>query len=125
MQINNRIVPLLIFIIGYSCKKNQVGGKSDIQGVVKHHASVMPGARVFVKYGTEDFPGPDTTRYDYMVKADEQGKFKISFYKGKYYLYAVVFDYSLNPPAWTVGGLPLNLRTNEDMSIILAVTEQH
>lgn len=120
-----KIVISIILLSFIACKKNQIGGKSDVLGVVKHHSTPMPGARVFVKFGTEDFPGQDTTKYDYVVKTNDKGEFKISFYKGKYYLYGVVFDYSLNPPAWASGGLPLKLRTNEDINITLAVTEQH
>jgi len=118
----------MCFILYFSftgCKKNQLGGKSEVSGYVKHHANVMPGARIFIKTGTQDFPGSDTTKYDHVVKADERGFFKISFYKGEYYLYGVVYDYNLNPPEWASGGLPIRLRTNEDMEITLAVTEQH
>lgn len=120
-----RILFFITLFFSIACKKNQIGGKSDVVGVVKHHSSPMPGARVFIKFDTEDFPGSDTTKYDHRVIADQQGKFKISFYKGKYYLYGVVFDHSLNPPAWASGGLPIKLRTNEDINITLAVTEQH
>ena len=78
---------------------------------------------VYVKYGTNDFPGADTTLYDYKFKVDNSGAFSQNFFKGNYYLYAIGFDYGIAPPYIVKGGIPVTLRTNEELDKTIAVTE--
>lgn len=105
------------------CKKNQLGGKSIVEGYVKHHGKNIAYARVFIKFNAKDFPGKDTNVYDAKVAADQDGYFKINFYKGDYYLFGFGYDYSIPPPYIVNGGTSVHLRTNEKKSLDLYVTE--
>lgn len=108
----------------FSCKKNQLGGKSKVSGIVKHHSKPIAYARIFIKFDAKDSPGTDTTLYDAKVSADAAGKFSISdFYKGDYFLYAVGKDYAIPSPYDVKGGIPVRLRTNETLEKTIAVTE--
>ena len=40
-----------------ACKKNQLGGKSTLKGVVAHHGKPIPNAVVYIKFNTSEFPG--------------------------------------------------------------------
>ena len=113
---------LMLTIVLYSCKKNQLGGSSTITGTVVHHAKFIPGARVFIKFDAKDFPGTDTTKYDDKVAADANGNYTIKCYKGNYYLYGVGNDYAISPPL-VVGGLSVKIRKNETIKADVAVTE--
>ena len=111
-----------IIILSFSCKKNQLGGKSRVSGVVAHHSKAIPRATVFIKFNTKEFPGSDTTAYDDKIRADENGNYSFTCYKGDYYLYGFGYDYSITPPI-VVGGVPVHIRNNEDLEINVAVTE--
>jgi hypothetical protein len=107
----------------FSCKKNQLGGKSVISGKVIHHAKAIPHAMVFIKFNAREFPGTDTTLYDEKVRADAAGKYTISCYKGDYYLYGFGYDYAIAPPYEVVGGVPVHIRNKEHLDVDVAVTE--
>ena len=111
---------LLLFFIT-ACKKNQLGGKSEISGTVAHHGKIIPNAIVYIKFNATEFPGADVSLYNAQVNADANGAYSFKCYKGSYYLYAVGFDSSL--PATVSGGLSLKPRTNEKIKADLAVTE--
>lgn len=117
------LVVLISFLALSGCKKNQLGGKSTISGVIKHHSKLIANATVFIKFKSKEFPGPDTTAYDDKVKADASGSYTIKCYKGDYYLFAVGYDYSIPAPYRVVGGSPVNIRNKEKVTIDLAVTE--
>jgi len=114
---------VFILILVISCKKNQIGGKAEVSGYVKHHGKNIPYARIFIKYNAKDFPGNDTTIYDAKVSADANAFYTINFYKGDYYLYAVGYDYAIPPPYVVKGGTSVHLRFNEKRSLDLYVTE--
>ncbi len=106
-----------------ACKKNTIGGDAVVKGTVTHHSKIIPNARIFVKYGTNDFPGADTSLYDHKLNADANGAYEIRFFKGHYYLYAIGFDYGIVAPFIVKGGIPISLRTNEELDKTIAVTE--
>lgn len=108
----------------FSCKKDQLGGKSTIKGAVKHHVKLIGNATVFIKFNAKDFPGADTTVYNAKVRADANGNYSINCYKGNYYLYAIGYDQDVIAPHIVSGGTPVNIRNNETVDIDLAVTEQ-
>jgi hypothetical protein len=121
-----KTIAFIFFITGLvfvSCKKNELNGTSNIHGKVVHHSKAIPLARVFIKFNAKEFPGADTTVYDEKVWSDENGNFSIDCYKGDYYLYGYGQDLAIDPPYTVVGGVPVNIRKNEDVSIQLAVTE--
>ncbi len=112
---------LVVFIT--ACKKNQLGGNATIEGTVKHHTKVITKATVFIKFNVEEFPGGDTALYDDKVRVDKDGNFKFEVYKGKYYVYAFGYDYNIPSPFHVVGGVPVSIRSKEDVSVIIPVTE--
>lgn len=118
----NLLILSAVLLLIISCKKNQLGGTSTITGKVVHHSKPIPYARVFIKFGEQDFPGPDTTKYDDKVRADADGVYTIKCYKGTYYLYGYGNDYSINPPL-VVGGVGVKIRKNETVNADVAVTE--
>ncbi len=111
---------ITLFFIG-ACKKNQLGGSSEISGTVAHHGKPIPNAVVYIKFNATEFPGDDVSLYNAQVNADANGAYSFKCYKGSYYFYAVGFDSSL--PATVSGGLSLKPRTNEKIKADLAVTE--
>ncbi len=106
-----------------ACKKNQIGGKASVKGVVAHHGKPIPNARVFIKYGTTEFPGEDYTSYDTYVDADADGNYKIQLYKGSYYLFAKGYDMAIPPPYLVIGGLSVSVRNKENLTKDIAVSE--
>ena len=115
---------LLLLSITVSCKKNQVGGKATLKGVVEHHGVPIPNAVVYIKYNTTEFPGEDGTTYNTSVTADDQGNYNINFYKGSYYVYAVGLDMNIPYPYTVSGGMSLSIRNNENLTKDIAVTEE-
>jgi hypothetical protein len=112
---------LLILLCCYSCKKNQLGGKSTIEGSVMHHARLIPNAIVYIKFNAKDFPGADLSAYDDKVTADADGHYSIKCYKGDYYLYGVGYDDQIQDNVY--GGLPVHIRNKEKVQVDVAVTE--
>lgn len=116
-------VLVLSVVVFFSCKKNQTGGKASVEGVVSHHGKPIPDAYVYVKFNATEFPGEDYTNYDTYVKADGSGRYKISFYKGNYYIYARGYDMDIPAPYIVHGGLTVSLRNHESLKVDIAVTE--
>jgi hypothetical protein len=106
-----------------ACKKNQIGGKASVKGVVAHHGKPIPNARVFIKYGTTEFPGEDYTNYDTYVDADADGNYKVQLYKGSYYLFAKGYDMAIPAPYLVIGGLSVSVRNKENLTKDIAVSE--
>ncbi|MES2761596.1 MAG: hypothetical protein V4677_05295 [Bacteroidota bacterium] len=117
----------LILCLAFSfsaCKKNQLGGKATVKGVVAHHGVPIPNAVVYIKFKTSEFPGDDGTTYDTSVSADAEGNYSIDFYKGTYYLYAVGLDMNIPYPYKVSGGLSVSVRNKEQLVKDIAVTEE-
>lgn len=111
-------------IVSFSaCKKNQLGGKSSVKGVVNHHGKPIADAYVYIKFNTTEFPGDDYTKYDTYVKTDVNGNYSISFYKGSYYLYASGYDLDIPSPFIVKGGLSITLKNKENITKDIAVSE--
>lgn len=107
----------------YSCKKNKIGGKATLKGVVLHHNKPIPNAYVYIKYNTTEFPGDDYTLYDTYVQADASGNYSIPFYKGTYYVFGYGFDMDIPSPYIVKGGLSISIRNRENLKKDIAVTE--
>jgi len=117
-------INFIFLLTFFGCKKNEVGGKSTIEGNIKHHAKVIPYATVFIKYNASELPGTDTTLYDAKVKADVSGNYIIKCYKGKYFLYGYGYDNQVTSNNGKVtGGSSVSIRNNERITIDLAITE--
>lgn len=116
---------IIIFLASsiVSCKKNQLGGKSSIKGVVMHHEKAIADAKVYIKFNTSEFPGEDLKSYDTYVQADANGNYSVSLYKGTYYLYAYGIDLDIPAPYIVTGGLSVTIKNKENLVKNIAVTE--
>ncbi|MBK9638462.1 MAG: hypothetical protein IPO63_11865 [Bacteroidetes bacterium] len=93
-----------------NCSEGRTGQLTMMFKMV-HHSRPIPGCRVFIKYNPCEFPGPDTTKYDYAVSAEWNSAYASidSLNCGRYYVYAIGIDSLLDPSDWIcVGGLPFN-----------------
>jgi hypothetical protein len=117
------LITLLPVLFLYSCKKNQLGGKSTVTGVVAHHNKKIPNAVVYIKFNATEFPGADVNSYDTHIQSDVNGSFSFMCYKGDYYLYAIGNDFDIKAPYIVKGGVPVSIRNNEKVDVIVAVTE--
>ena len=105
---------LAIIVISIcSCVKEGTGGDAEIAIWVKHHDKLIPGATVYIKYGTKDFPGDDVSVYDDSEACGKTGEEEAHTHfhdlnRGDYYLYAVGYDSAI---AQTVkGGIPVTIK---------------
>ena len=75
----------------WSCRKDDTvdpSGNIVWTVQVRHHAQIVPDARVWIKSGVTQFPGQDTGVYEYGLNCDAVGE--VSFTEllpGAYYLY--------------------------------------
>ena len=101
----------------FSCKKNQLGGKSNIKGKVMHNDKPIPFAKIYIKYNATDFPGADVTLYDANMEADLNGNFLVDhIYHGDYYFYAVGQDNAIAAPFIVKGGTHLKVKMLKEVT---------
>lgn len=95
-----------------NCAEGRTGALTLVPRFI-HHTRPIPGCRVFIKYGATEFPGEDTSKYDYRASADWNSSYATidSLSCGDFYVYAVGIDSLLDPSNWVCkGGRPY--RTN-------------
>lgn len=112
------IVLMVTALAFFGCKKNQLGGKSNIKGKVAHHGVAIPYAKVYIKFNAADFPGEDVSKYDATLDADHNGNFLVSnIYRGQYYFYAVGVDPALGTTNNIVkGGIALKVKMFKEIT---------
>lgn len=115
-------------IVLVSCKKEGPGGKNTIVAFPKHHSSPIPGTKVYIKYGTKNFPGEDVSKYDAFKIAEKEGNspdVHVHFedlQKGDYYLYGVGYDSAISQIV--KGGIPVSINTKSgETTVTLPITE--
>jgi hypothetical protein len=116
---NLKYIVLVIFALSFfGCKKNQLGGKSNIKGKVMHHDAAIPYAKIYIKYNATEFPGVDVSVYDATMDADHNGNFLVEkIYHGQYYFYAVGVDPALGATNNTVkGGVALKVKMLKEVT---------
>lgn len=113
---NFRYIILLFCALSFfGCKKNQLGGKSNIKGKVTHHGVPIPNSRVYIKFNATEFPGEDVSVYNTYIDADQNGNFLIShIYHGNYYFYAVGYDASIS--STVKGGIALKVKMFKEVT---------
>jgi uncharacterized GH25 family protein len=113
---NFKYVFLIICALSFfGCKKNQLGGKSNIKGRVVHHDTPIPNARVYIKFNATEFPGTDISLYNTYIDADHNGNFLIEhIYHGKYYFYAVGYDPAISQTV--TGGVALKVKMLKEIT---------
>lgn len=117
------IVLIICALSFFGCKKNQLGGKSNIKGKVQHHGKDIPFARVYIKFNAKEFPGSNVSLYDTYVDADKNGSILIEhIYHGNYYFYAVGYDDAISQTV--VGGVYLKVKMlKEHTGFVVPVSE--
>ena len=124
---NFKYIFLIICALSFfGCKKNQLGGKSNIKGKVMHHSTAIPYARVYIKFNATEFPGADVSLYNTYIDAYHNGNFLIEkIYHGKYYFYAVGVDPAIGTTNNVVkGGVALKVKMlKEHTGFEVPVTE--
>ncbi len=125
---NFKYIVLFIFALSlFGCKKNQLGGKSNIKGkVMYNNTTAVPYARVYIKYNATSFPGEDVSAYNTYIDADHNGNFLIEhIYHGQYYFYAV----GINPGTsvsnnFVKGGTALKVKMLKEVTgFVVPVTD--
>lgn len=113
---NFKYIFLIICALSFfGCKKNQLGGKSNIKGKVMHHSTAIPNARVYIKFNATEFPGKDISAYDTYIDADHNGNFLVDkIYRGNYYFYAVGYDDAINQAV--TGGIALKVKMLKEIT---------
>jgi hypothetical protein len=117
---------LLILVLSFiysSCSKPGLGGKAEIHLNAKHHSTLVPYTKVYIKYDAKDFPGEDLSTYDASITTDAMahGHFH-DLKKGNYYIYGVGFDSTINQVV--TGGLNVKITKKDEMAeVTLPVTE--
>ena len=113
---NFKYIFLIICALSFfGCKKNQLGGKSDIKGKVTHHGVAIPYSRVYIKFNATEFPGADVSVYNTYIDTDHNGNFEIKkIYHGQYYFYAVGTDASIS--SIVKGGIALKVKMLKEVT---------
>lgn len=114
---------VLLVLLCFSCTKEGPGGKVVIKGRVMHHSLPIPHATVYIKYGTQDFPGSNITYYDANTTADASANYQFTnLRKGDYYLFGVGFDSSIVESV--SGGIPVKIsHKDETLNVDVPVIE--
>ena len=116
---NLKYIVLVIFALSFfGCKKNQLGGKSNIKGKIMHHDTPIPYAKIYIKFKATEFPGESTSAYDATLTADHNGNFLIDkIYRGQYYFYAIGSDPGVSAAADNVkGGVALKVKMMKEIT---------
>jgi hypothetical protein len=109
-----------------SCCKGGSGGDATLVCTIYHHAKLIPGATVYIKYNAKEFPGESPGSYDNHVTATPTGT-TVTFtglHCGDYYLYGVGYDSAISLPV--TGGLHFSISYSDrkkQVSTNVAVTE--
>ncbi len=134
----NRAIVLSVFLAFFlfGCKKDEpaVISANAVRALItiQHHGIPIPFARIFVKNGTVNFPGQDTSLYDVRYVADANGRLTISQIpngQGAYVYYAKGIDPSWDTtqttPVWGYQFLITDTHTGEtkDYNVSIAVSE--
>jgi hypothetical protein len=131
MRFSALLFALIMFL--FSCKKdesgqagNEIKGSVSLYVTAKHHTWSVPGLTVFMKRNATEFPGTDTSLYEWRTVTDASGMILISeLFYGKYFLYATGYDSLFGV---TVHGyLPVELNSssveNDEVYADMAVNE--
>jgi hypothetical protein len=127
-MIKKYLILFVLVVFTYACKKEGPGGKNTLVVFPKHHSKSIPNTTVYIKYGTNQFPGEDVAVYDDKLIAkpmagepDAHVHFE-NLRKGKYYLYGIGYDSAI---AKTVkGGIPVEIKTKVgETEVTLPITE--
>lgn len=111
------ILGIMALVAFSACKPDAgLGGSAQIQMTVKHHDELIPGAQIFIQYGSKLSPGTSPSAYDDVVTAgvDAMATFA-ELEKGDYYLFGRGYDTTIQDSVF--GGIPITIKKNGDIVI--------
>jgi hypothetical protein len=123
---------LVAAIFAVSCGKDDENGSGVVKGTNKlivsvvHHTYSIPGIEVYLKYNATEFPGTDTTKYEWMDLSDNSGIAEFeNLFEGNYFIYAKGLDQQIGLFVAGASQVVLNSSsiTNNEAYVTLYVTE--
>jgi hypothetical protein len=122
---------LLIVFVNSSCKKEGptggvVTGKYSIIVTVMHHERILKDIPVYLKYNATEFPGHDTSLYDWTKTSDLSGiVYFDKLFEGNYFLYGKGIDGGIGVEVIGGASVVVNASTtvNNEIYDTLMVTE--
>ena len=122
---------LLLVLLNSSCKKDTpeggvIKGNKRIIVTVMHHERILSGIKVYLKYNAHEFPGADSTLYDWNTTSDMSGVAVFdNLFNGNYFLYGKGIDTGIGLEVIGGGSLAVNDTTtvNNEIYYPLMVTE--
>jgi hypothetical protein len=121
----------LLSLFVNACKKDNsspkvVNGNISLNVHVVHHSWDINNVKVYIKYNTQTYPGPDSTLYDKYQITDGYGKTTFEqLYPGNYYIYAYGWDavWGANVIGYKQVGITTENVVNNELSVTLYVSE--
>lgn len=138
MKVKRIRIVVLIFAAGFifsGCKKDEqkdnagnvvVHGTNRLIVSVYHHTIALQGISIFLKNNATEFPGTDTTLYNWKTTSDNSGIAVFeNLFPGNYFLFGSGIDQNISMQV--IGAAPAALNsttlTNNEAYITLYVTE--
>jgi len=127
---------ILCLVVLVSCSKKQnettpagnvvVKGSIGLYVTTMHHTWAVPNLSVFMKKNATEWPGTDTTLYEWRAVTDASGMILIrDLFPGKYFLYAKGFDSVFGTNV--IGYIPVDLNSstveNDEAHYTIPVSE--
>ncbi|MEO8087877.1 MAG: hypothetical protein ABI763_13720 [Bacteroidota bacterium] len=126
---------LLASLVLNSCDKKEelnssgqvvVTGKNKLIVSIMHHTRSLSDIHVYLKYNATEYPGNDTTVYEWHTTSDNSGIAVFDkLFEGNYFLYGEGVDQGIG--LHVIGAAPAVLNsstiTNNEVYITLYVTE--
>lgn len=118
-----KILPIsfIILLTGLiSCDKE---GKATIEGQIAHHDVIIPNAKIYIKFGTNVFPGQNVSVYDVNTITNSEGFYSIeNMHTGLHYAFAVGYDPGISDSVF--GGIPFEIKLKKSiLKVNIPVTE--
>lgn len=91
------LLAVLLTALSMSCTKEHEGrvvpGTINLEISAVHHSWGVPYVPVHLKMNTREFPGEDSTSYDFHGLCDNEGKVRFEqLYPGDYFVYIKGYD---------------------------------
>jgi hypothetical protein len=96
MRLSSGFILSLLVSFSAGCSKDtpeSVSGNLSLEISALHHSWGVPNLPVFLKKNANDFPGEDTSIYEYSTLTDNNGSALFDqLHPGNYYVYAKGYD---------------------------------
>lgn len=120
------ILSIALLLAISSCYKAGLEGENTLVLEPKHHGLNINGAVAYIKFNSSELPDTVASAFDLVVRAGsaDSNIFARNLKRGRYYVYCVGFDPSINQQVR--GGVPVVINTRmETINKVVPVTEAH